>query len=239
MVTLTGMQPDPVIDAELAVRDLFPRVRWAVVAGSVLTEARTPGSDLDLVVVLDEDPQVPYRRSLRWRAWPVELFVHNGQTLRYYRETELGQRKPSLHRMLALGVTVAGDPVEAATVRQECARVLAAGPAALTPAELDRARYGLTDLLDDLTHGPDAGERTVLTTTLWLGTAELALSLARHWTGGGKWLLRELRDLDPGLAGRWVAAHGDPAAVAALAREVLDRAGGPLFDGFRQAGRRP
>jgi hypothetical protein len=30
-----------------------------------------------------------------------------------------------------------------------------------------------------------------------------------------------------------VAAHGDQDAVTSLATEVLDAAGGPLFDGYR------
>ncbi len=95
---------------------------------------------------------------------------------------------------------------------------------------------GLTDLLDDLASGVDEAERVVVTAATWTATAELALHNARHWIGRGKWLLRELRDLDPALAGRWLSASGDPAAVTALATEVLDAAGGPLFDGYRAAG---
>ncbi|MEV6598829.1 hypothetical protein AB0M36_18495 [Actinoplanes sp. NPDC051346] len=61
-------------------------------------------------------------------------------------------------------------------------------------------------------------------------TAKAALAFAGHWVSGGKWLLRELRELDPGLATRWLAARDDPAPIAA---EVLARSGGPLFDGYR------
>ncbi|WP_170323942.1 hypothetical protein [Cryptosporangium phraense] len=43
-------------------------------------------------------------------------------------------------------------------------------------------------------------------------------------------LLRELRALDPDLAERWLAAREEPAAFA---EDVLARAGGPLFDGYR------
>ena len=50
--------------------------------------------------------------------------------------------------------------------------------------------------------------------------------------GGGKRIVRELRDLDPALAQRWEAAATDREAVVALAQEMLDRAGGLLFDGY-------
>jgi len=108
--------------------------------------------------------------------------------------------------------------------------VLADGPPPLTTAERDRLRYCLTDALDDWTHVVDPGERVVIGSALWTGTAEAALSFGGRWVSGGKSLLRELREFDPGLAERWLAARDDPAP---LARWVLAGAGGPLFDGYR------
>jgi hypothetical protein len=116
---------------------------------------------------------------------------------------------------------------------------LAAGPPALSAVERDRIRYGLIDLLDDLHHAVDPGERTAIAAAAWISAAEKALTLADHGVGGGKWLLRALHDLDEDLARRWLDAHGDIAAIMALGHEVLDRHGGPLFDGYRLAGSRP
>ena len=101
------------------------------------------------------------------------------------------------------------------------------------------ARYSLTDLLDDLTHATDPGERLVIAAAAWTSVAQQALALADHWTGTSKWLLRELRDLDSGLADRWLAAHGNAAAIEALVRDLLDQHGGPLFDGYRVVGEHP
>jgi hypothetical protein len=231
------MGADPVVDAEALVEELFPHAVWAVVTGSVLTELRTSGSDLDIVVCLpDGDPDAPHRASRHFRGWPVELFVHDGETLAHYLAGELRDRRPTLHRMLATGVAVTGDP---AALRAECARVLTAGPRPLTQEEIDRERYALTDLIDDLTHAVDAAERITITATGWVAAGDAALRLGNHWAGRGKWLLRELRDMDPELAGEWLTAAGSAALTVDFAREVLDRAGGPLFDGYRAAGVRP
>ncbi|MEV4704984.1 nucleotidyltransferase domain-containing protein [Actinoplanes sp. NPDC049316] len=228
------MDRDPLADARNLVAELFPRNRWALLAGSVTTAQRTAGSDLDIVVVLPEgDRQVPHRDSRRYRGWPVELFVHDEQSLVHYLTKDLPGRRPVMHRMVATGVPISGDPRQWQT---RCAAVLAAGPAPLPPHERDRARYHLTDLLDDLVHAGDPGERTVIATTAWTSVAHQALALADHWTGTSKWLLRELRDLDEGLAGRWLEAHDDVTAIEALIREVLDQHGGPLFDGYHVAG---
>lgn len=231
------MGHDPRGDAAELVQALFPHARWAVLAGSVTTSQRTAGSDLDIVVVLpDDDPQAPHRDSRRWRSWPVELFVHDAESLASYLANDLPNRRPVMHRMLATGVPLLGspDPWQA-----ECVAKLAAGPEPLTGPERDWCRYALTDLLDDLTHATDPAERTVISAAAWTAVAERALALADHWTGTGKWLLRELRDHDRDLADRWVAAHGDVSATTTLVQQVLDCHGGPLFEGYRVAGQHP
>ncbi|MGK5681119.1 nucleotidyltransferase domain-containing protein [Actinoplanes sp. URMC 104] len=216
---------DPVADARDLVAARFPGAVWALLTGSVVGPHRTAGSDLDIVVLLADGPG--YRESLRFRGWPVELFVQTPEKLAEYLRREHAARKPSTHRMIAHGVPLLGDPGD---LPQRCARVLAEGPPPLTGAERDRLRYGLTDLLDDHTYAVDPGERAVLTAALWTEVARTALLAGGRWLSHGKWLLRELREFDPQLAERWLAARDDPSALAA---EVLDRAGGPLFEGYR------
>lgn len=228
---------DPAADARALVEERFPQARWAVLAGSVITAHRTAGSDLDIVVLMpDGDSQTPYRDACHFRGWPVELFVHDERSLAHYLDQGLAKRKPDMHRMVARGVALVGDP---SPWQAGCERVLVEGPAPLAAGERDYARYALTDLLDDLVHAVDPGEKTVIAATAWTAAAQQALAFADHWTGGGKWLLRELRELDPRLADRWVAAFGDATAIEVFVREVLDRMGGPLFDGFRAGGDRP
>lgn len=216
---------DAVGDARALVAERFPDAVWAVLTGSVLGPDRTAGSDLDIVVM--RDAETGFRESLHFRGWPVELFVHTPDRLAGFMERERAARKPSVHRMIAHGVPLVGDPAE---LQARCARVLADGPPPLTTAEHERLRYGLTDLLDDHRHATDPGERLVIAATLWTESAQVALLTAGQWVSHGKWLLRDLRALDPALAARWLAAHDDPAPFA---EEILTRAGGPLFDGYQ------
>ena len=215
---------DPMADAADLVAARFPGATWAMLTGSVLGPHRTPGSDLDIVVLRENEPG--YRESLRFRGWPVELFVHTPEQLARYLAREFVARKASTHRMLAQGIPLLGDPGD---LPAQCARVLAEGPPPLTGAEHDRLRYVLTDLIDDLTHAVDAGERAVIAAALWAETARAALAFAGRWIGTGKWLLRDLRELDPNLAAEWLAARDDPGP---LAERVLGGAGGPLFEGY-------
>ena len=231
------MDRDPLTDARALVRERYPQAVWAVLAGSVLTAHRTAGSDLDIVVVLPlGDPIAPRRQSLVYRDWPVELFVHDEQTLDFWLGKERPERKPSLYRMVGCGTPIVGDPEER---QAACRAVLDAGPDPMDGAQLEAVRYGLTDLLDDLVHATEPGERQVIAATLWTDAARQALVAGSRWNGNGKWLLRELRSYDPELAERWLAAQHEPAAVETFARDVLDRLGGPLFDGYLAVAPRP
>jgi hypothetical protein len=234
------VERDPTADACDLIQELFPQAGWAVLGGSVVTAARTAGSDLDIVVLLpDDDPDSPARDSRRWRDWPVELFIHDRKTLDHYLAKDLAARRPCLQRMVADGVPLLAPDADLDELQARCRTVLDDGPPPLPAEQLDWARYALTDLLDDLVHSTDPGETAVIAANAWQASAQLALDVARHWRGSGKWLVRELRDLDPAFAHRWLLARHRPEAITELAREVLQVAGGPRFEGYHVAGTRP
>jgi hypothetical protein len=83
---------DPIADAGALVAERFPDALAAFLGGGVLSAGRTATSDLDVVVVI-AGPPAPYRESLRWRGWPVELFVHDQASIaRYFALDEPGAR---------------------------------------------------------------------------------------------------------------------------------------------------
>lgn len=228
---------DPLADARALVTERFPDPLAAFLGGGVLSARRTATSDLDIVVVI-AGPPAPFRESVRWRGWPAELFVHDHASFGRFLAGDAARRRPTLARMVAEGVPLAGRDDMVAGLRDQARSLLAAGPPDLPDGELERRRYGLTDLLDDLAGSTDPGETSIICWTAWTQTAQLALILAGSWLGGGKWLLRELRAADPALAADLLAAAGHPARLTAVADQVLARAGGRLWEGYRVAGRR-
>ncbi len=227
---------DPEADAREFIAERFPGCEAAFLGGAVLSDRRTPTSDLDIVVVLADLP-APYRESLTWRTWPVELFVHRADTIGAWFAKDAARLRPTMARMCADGVLLADADGTGATILNQARAVLAAGPPVPSQAELDRRRYGLSDLLDDLAGTTDDGERAIICACVVRETAELALLIGGRWLGTGKWLLRELRSADPRLAEELLAAREDPVALAQLTDGVLDRAGGRLWAGYRQVGR--
>ncbi len=232
-------RPEPLAAARSLVAERYPDALQAWLAGSVTSGTATDTSDLDITVLL-EDVEV-HRESLIHEGWPVELFVNVPTSVRHFVEKDLARRRPTMARLVALGVPLV-EGEGGAEVRAYCERVLVEGPGPLDPAALTFARYGLTDLHDDLRGGGPAEVVGAVAVEVWRETAELLLAVHERWTGGGKWLVRELASLDLAEHTAYAAdlhaalrraLDGDLAPLAELAVVALDLAGGPLWDGYR------
>jgi hypothetical protein len=233
-------RPDPVVTARAVVAHHYPDALEAWLSGSVVLGGATATSDLDITVLLDTGSA--QRGSLTYDGWPVELFVHTEATLRAFVAKDIARRRPTMARLVSTGVPLLDGPI-GLDLQRECAEVVAAGPGALPPDELELARYALTDQLDDLAGGASAHVRDAIAIEVWRRTAELLLATSCWWQGSAKWLVREVEACDRarGTAfaerlhtGLHDALAGDTGPLAAVAEEVLELAGGRLWAGFAQ-----
>ncbi len=228
---------------QLVLQD-FPQARAAWLGGSVALGMHTATSDLDITVLMP-GPPAPYRLSMHCGRWPVELFVQTEQSLEHFRCEERDKRKPSTLRLVGHSHVLLDADGSGRRLQQSYANQLAWGPDPLTDQEIRSARYGITDLLDDLIGSSDAAERLLVAATLWKATADLLLTGNRCWTGSGKWLHRELDTFDQ-RAGTAYAARLSSAVrsvacdalepMIEVVTEVLDHFGGRLFDGYKVGG---
>jgi hypothetical protein len=233
-------RPDPVAAARRLVLDRFPLARQAWLSGSVVLGGATETSDLDITVLLDEAEV--HRESLVFEGWPVELFVHTESSIRHFVAKDVARRRPTMARLVSTGVPLL-DGDGGSRLREECLATVAAGPGALAAADLDLARYVLTDQLDDLAGGASRGVLDAIAIDVWRSTAELLLASSERWSGSGKWLIREVEALDDANgtgfarqlhAGLHAAMTGSPTLLVDVADEVLDLVGGRLWDGFQR-----
>ncbi|MFC1417798.1 nucleotidyltransferase domain-containing protein [Streptacidiphilus cavernicola] len=220
------------------VQGRFPDARAAFLAGSVLTRRRTPMSDLDVVVLL-AGPPAPFRESLVFRDWPVELFVQTEADWHGFVDRETARRRSPLLSMCAHGTLLLDEDGLGAELQAEARRRWAAGPPPATTDVLEDRRYPVTDELDDLRGCTDPLEGVYLVASLLARSTELALLASGCWLGGGKWLSRRLSDADPGLHRRLTEAaaaamggEAEKGRFIQVVEEVLDMAGGPLWAGY-------
>ena len=235
------------VDAKALVSQWFPEARAAWLGGSIVLGHATTGSDLDVTVLLP-GPPAPFRDSRRFRGWPVELFVHTETSLGHYVRQDASSGKPTMPRLVGSSEVLLDTDGSGAQWQATARSLLVAGPPRLAGDDLASLRYAVTDAMDDVTHAHDAHERLVTATLLADEAARLLLHGAGHWWGRGKWVARELADLDARDGTDWrprheqalvAAAAGKVSLLLTFADDVLALHGGPLFEGHRVAGTDP
>ncbi|NSC23035.1 nucleotidyltransferase domain-containing protein [Streptomyces albus subsp. chlorinus] len=231
---------DAIEAARAVVDERHPEARAAFLGGSIVTAHRTTTSDLDIVVLLHGAP-APYRASLHYADWPVEMFVHTEATWHAYVERELRKRRSPLLWMCADGLLLFDTDGLGTHLAAQARKLTAAGPPPVSPEEIDDRRYAINDLLDDLAGSHDQSELLFIATELVRRTAELALAVGGSWGGGGKWLARRLETTAPGLNtrlhhGLQEVLSGTVEPLVAVVDEVLSQAGGRLWAGYERAG---
>lgn len=223
--------------AQAIIDEKFPACDAAFVGGSVIRGEGTKTSDLDIVVITNT-VNAAYRESFHYAGWPVELFVHTPQSYLEFFADDKQRREPVLPRMCAEGIILQNREGIAQRIKAEAQQLLAAGPEPLDTAQLDRLRYSLTAVLEDLEGTQDPGESYFIANSVAVRACELLLGAQQQWIGSGKWVLRALRNFDPNQAEQLTTAleacyqHGDKQALITFADDILKPVGGRLFDGY-------
>lgn len=237
---MTGKRPQPVEIAHALFTERYSGARVIFFAGSVVRGEGTPGSDLDLVVVYDQLP-LAYRESYIYRAWPVEAFVHDPETMHYFFVEFDGRAcRPVLQRMVSEGIEIP-EPSDFSKKLKSLARAsIDQGPAPWDDKEKFGKRYLITDLVEDLRHARSEEEMVALGTTLYQALGDYYFRSHRLWTAQGKYIPRRLAQADPDFAARFSRAFEslftkkDSHDVVKLAEDTLQPDGGFAFDGYRQ-----
>ena len=226
--------------AEAVLKERYPQADLAFVAGSIMRGQGTPLSDIDLVVLHAALPSGAWRESFLHEGVPVEAFVHDAGTLRWFFRSDRASGHPQIIDMVVQGEVVGPRLQAAQSLRDLANRLLALGPPALSVEELDLLRYRLTDMADDLAAERPTEELVSIGASLYHALAELMLRTRGVWGAGGKWVPRNLAKADPDAAAEFDAAfdalfrRGNPEPVLLTLAKELAPHGGFLFDGYRR-----
>lgn len=229
-------RPGAIDAAKKFIESHFPTSQAAILAGSVVRGEETSTSDLDIVVIHEQIP-FEYRESLIQFGWPIEVFVHNQQTIRQYFQSDCERARPSLPRMVAEGIPLIKHPVITA-LKQEANSLLRDGPPSWSLQTIENKRYFLTDALDDFIGSTNRGESLCIANTIGESLHEFVLRTNGHWVGSSKWIIRALKEYDQQFASEYVDAFeqfyrkDEKNPIVKLVDTVLDGHGGRLFEGF-------
>jgi hypothetical protein len=208
-------------------------------AGSVVRGEATAFSDLDIVVVYEKLDHA-WRESFVYKNWPVEVFAHDLETLKYFfYEVDAKSGMPSLPQMVSEGVLLTIDCEFAQSLKTLANSLLQQGPQPLTERELLMKRYAITDLIDDMQEPRNQAELTATGIRLFEELANFYFRANNLWSASGKMIIRKLKQADPLLAKQFQNAFEKLFVTAKqkecieLAESILKPFGGFLFDGYK------
>ena len=223
-------------------RERYAGARVLFLAGSVMRGEATQTSDLDIVVVFEELADA-YREAFTFEGWPVETFVNDVDSLRYFYGRERKRGLPSLMRMVIEGSEVPEASEFSAGLKREASEAYEAGPLPFDDVELQLRRYRLTDWIDDIRF-PRSGEELVASGAwLYQDAADFFFRSKGLWSAHSKTVPRRMREVDAEFASKFLAAfealftEKRSGPVVSLVEELLAPFGGTLFDGFRMDAR--
>lgn len=241
---VAGSRTQPLHSPLYAARDLFEtRYQGAdslLLAGSVIRGEASSYSDLD-VIVLFPHVRAAFRESFTHKGWPVEAFIHDRETLRYFLyRVDQPHASATLCEMIREGHEIPGATALSAEAKQLANDVLKDGPPKLSSEEVEDRRYHISELIDDLREPRSRHELIAAASRAYGELADFYCRSHGHWTGAGKGLLKRLKTIDPALARRYSEAfdhlfqHGQPGPVIQLTEDMLAPFGGFLFDAYRR-----
>ena len=217
----------------------YPNSDVIFLAGSVIRGEDTATSDLDLVVVFQQLPAA-YRESFQFEGWPVEAFVHDPETLRYFFfESDKPTGIPSLPAMVSEGIEIPEPSQLSRELKQLANDVLTAGPPVWDKDAINRSRYTLTELIDDIRAPRSRAELVASGTQLYDAVADHYLRSRNLWSATGKSIPRRLRKVAPQFADQFeesfaaLFAHGETDKLISLVENMLAPDGGWLFEGYK------
>ena len=209
-----------------------------LLAGSVVRAEETATSDLDLIVLYPHVEQ-SYRESFTYAGWPIEAFVHDEYTIEYnFVEQDRASGIGSIMWMVHDGVAIPEPTTLNRRIKLRAQQLLDSGPPTWSVEQIDRSRYTITGLLDDLAAPRNDDEYRATLSTLYPLVANHFLRVNRQWAASAKTIPRRLLKADDDLARRYGQAfaaaftEGDSKLLFAVVDQVLDGSGGRLFEGY-------
>ena len=233
------MRNDALPTIQKLIKERYEDAKAVFWAGSVAANQGTDSSDLDLVIVFESLPNA-YRESFIYDGWPIDAFIHDLNTLRYFcGKLEASDGKPALINMILHGREILAQNSMSMEAKAIAAEALANGPDRWNQAQIDKERFLITDILDDIKSPKNKEEQIISAVHLFEPLLQFYFRGRKEWAASGKSLIRLLKQENPELAEEWTTAfeiliqRGDASRIESAVTKILAPHSGYLWDGFR------
>ncbi len=232
------MRNQPLQTIQKLVQERYPQTKAVFWAGSVSKNQGTSASDLDLIVVYEKLPNA-YREAFIYEEWPIDVFVNDIDTLcHFFEESKTSSGISGLMYMILDGQEVTIPSSFSETIKSLAQQAFNDGPTAWDQARIDKERFFITDILEDIKFPASRNEQIASTARLYEILAQFYFRSHRKWSASGKSIPRYLKQYNPDLAEEYTQSFaklfqiGDTVDLEKLVKKIITPFGGLLWDGF-------
>ena len=231
--------PDPLQTIQKLIQEKYKKAKAIFWAGSVSQNQGTDSSDLDLVIVFESLTHA-YREAFVYDGWPIDAFIHDIDTLRYFfEESRTGNGISGLSYMILNGREVTNPSAFSKNVKTLAQEVLKAGPATWDQEQIGKERFLITDVLDDIKYPVGRDEQIASAAWLLEALGQFYFRSQNKWCASGKSIIRYLKNDNPDLATEFTKSFeslfqtGSFVLLELLVKKILEPYGGLFWNGFR------
>lgn len=233
------MKNNPLQTIQNLIKERYSNAKAVFWAGSVCQNNGTEASDLDLVIVFESIP-CAYREAFIYDEWPIDAFIHDLNTIGYFCEKlEANDGRPALIHMILDGREILESDAFTKTIKHIAENALNTGPDTWSQNQIDKERFLITDILDDIKFPKNQDEQITSAIHLFEPLIQFYFRAQKKWAASGKALMRLLKDKNPDLAleinqsFELLFQKKDATAIDLVVQKILAPYGGFLWDGFR------
>ena len=237
---VTGLtRSDPLLTLKKLLSERYQDALAIFWAGSVSNDEGTSASDLDLVIVYEQLPNA-WREAFIFEGWPIDAFVHDKDTLRYFfEESKNGSGISGLLHMVLYGREITPASTFSENIKTLAKQFLQAGPTVWNKENIDKERFLITDTLEDVLFPKSRAEQMASAAWLYEALSQFYFRALNKWCASGKSIARYLEQDNPEIAKEFsesfesVFQTGEGADLKKLTQKILQPFGGFLWDGYK------
>jgi predicted nucleotidyltransferase len=233
------MKNDPLKTIIKLINEKYPDAKAVFWSGSVYNKEATNASDLDIVIIY-ESLEHAYREAFIYDDWPIDAFIHDLDTLRYFcEELESHDGRPALINMILHGKAILDNQKVVESSKKIALQAKNTGPSEWSQFQIDKERFLITDILDDILYPKNTEEQMASAIHLFEPLIQFYFRANHKWAASGKSLLRLLSSENPELflditqSFENLFKAGNTSGVKKVVYTILEPFGGFLWDGFR------
>ncbi len=231
--------PDPLQTIQKLIQEKYKEAKAIFWAGSVSQNQGTDSSDLDLVIVFESLTHA-YREAFVYDGWPIDAFIHDLDTLRYFcGKLEANDGRPALINMILSGHEILVPNELSNQAKAIANEALAQGPDGWSNDQINKERFLITDILDDIKFPKNKEEQIISALHLFEPLIQFYFRAQKKWTASGKTLMGLFKAENPYMATELnksfesLVQTGDASGLESVVTKILAPYGGYLWDGFR------